>query len=403
MLFTRLIACGLAILLPLALWADAYRVGVNDRLLVQIAVWDELNATVGDLPGVSGSYPVGAGGMISLPLAGSFAASGRTLDAIAADIEDALTAYVGIGQSAGAAVSVERYAPIFISGEVKTPGVYDFTPGLTVRQALAMAGGAGTLAPLDAQERNFLTARGTIGVLQQELIFLIAKRDRLIAEIDGAAPLPPTDTANAAAWAAEEAILAARNARYDHELRSIARTKATLEEATAVLLDKLENNHVQLAAGQAELDREEDLVERGLVASVRVFERASYVNELESRILDIERSLVLAQQDIQELERTESVLLAVRNEDNATKLQEVEAQIAATEAQLRTQYDLLSAAAGQHIARLAEADPMTAELSLTITRMRDGPTSLNADMQTAIMPGDVVTVTYVAPPPAASN
>ncbi|MDX8355000.1 polysaccharide biosynthesis/export family protein [Cognatiyoonia sp. IB215182] len=397
MLFNRLGTFVLVLLLPVSLWAEGYRVGINDRLTVQIAVWDELNTTVTDLPGISGSYPVGAGGMISLPLAGSFPAADRTLDAIAADIEEALTAYVGIGQSAGAALSVERYAPIFISGEVKTPGVYDFTPGLTVQQALAMAGGAGTLEPPEGQERNFLSARGAIAMLQQELMFLTAKRDRLIGEIDGTTSVLPTETSNTTAWAAEEAILAARNARYEHELQSIARTKATLQEATAVLQDKLENNRVQLAAGQAELDREEELVERGLVASVRVFERASYVNELESRILDIERSLVLAQQDIQELERNESVLLAVRDEDNATKLQEVEAQIAETEAQLRTQYDLLSAAAGQQIALMAGVDPLTAEIGLTITRVRGGPATLSADMQTVMMPGDVVTVTYVAP------
>lgn len=399
MALQRAVACIAAILLPVVGWAEGYRAGVNDMLSVQIAIWDELKTTVVDLPGVSGSYPVGAGGEIFLPLVGIVPVQDRSMAAIADDIEEALTAYVGIGQSAGAAVSVERYAPVFVSGEVAAPGVYDFSPGLTVRQVLAMAGGAGPLDPLEGQERNFLSARGAIDVLQQELMFLTAKRDRLRAEIDGIEPVLPADADNTVAWAAEEAILAARNARYAHELQAIARTKATLQEATAVLQDKLDNNRAQLVAGQDELDREQDLVERGLVAPVRVFERASYVNELESRILDIERTLLLAQQDIQELERTERVLLAVREEDNATKLQEVEAQISETEAQLRTQHGLLSVAAGQQIADIVSLDPLTATLDLTITRVRGDPETLNADMHTVLAPGDVVTVMHAAPSP----
>jgi len=38
-------------------------------------------------------------------------------------------------------VSVLKYREFFISGEVKTPGGYAFQPGLTLRRAVALAGG----------------------------------------------------------------------------------------------------------------------------------------------------------------------------------------------------------------------------------------------------------------------
>ncbi len=38
-------------------------------------------------------------------------------------------------------VSVLKYREFFISGEVKTPGGYPFQPGLTLRRAIALAGG----------------------------------------------------------------------------------------------------------------------------------------------------------------------------------------------------------------------------------------------------------------------
>lgn len=38
-------------------------------------------------------------------------------------------------------VFVPQAAPIFVSGEVRTPGTFSFRPGLTVRQAISLAGG----------------------------------------------------------------------------------------------------------------------------------------------------------------------------------------------------------------------------------------------------------------------
>jgi len=38
-------------------------------------------------------------------------------------------------------VSVVEYRPFYINGEVKTPGGYPYQPGLTLRKAVALAGG----------------------------------------------------------------------------------------------------------------------------------------------------------------------------------------------------------------------------------------------------------------------
>ena len=392
---TRSIACLLALLLPVAAWAEAYRVGTNDILSVRVAVWDELNAVVSDMPGVSGDYPVGADGVVLLPMAGAIDVADRTPGEIAQAIETAMVGYVGIGQSAKAGVSVGTYAPIYVSGQVENPGVHPFAPGMTVQMAMSLAGGAGAADPIEGQERNFLSARGSINALQRELMFLTAKRERLLLEIGGGDAAPDLSDIDPEAWAAEDAILQARNARYDHELRSLARARASLAEATAVLEVKLEKSRAQVEAGQAELQREKDLVERGLVAPVRVFERESYVTDLESRLLDIERAVVFAQQQMQDLERNEGLLLALRDEENATTLQQVEANIAQIDAQLASQYALLSAAAGLQVGQLPGLDPLTAEISYTITRTRGGSEKLDADKATVLLPGDVIEVSLV--------
>lgn len=381
-----------------AAWADGYRVGVNDTLSIQIAVWDAANATVIDMYGVSGSYPVGADGEISVALAGPLIVADMTTIQVARTLEAAMTPYAGIGQAPHVAVSVERYAPIYVAGAVEQPGLYDYAPGLIVQMAVTLAGGPAAVKPIEGEERNFLSARGTINVLQNELMFLTARRDRLMAEINGNTGLSEHNTdLDPAAWAAEAAILQAREARYEHELTSLVRARASLEEALNVLENKLVTNRAQLEAGQAELLREQDLVDRGLAASSRIFDRTSYVSELESRLLDIERSILLARQELQEHERNEGLLVALRVEENTTDVQVVNADIAEVEAQLASQYDLMSAAAGQQIGQLSAVDPTTATAVYSITRARgDDATPFMGDPSTPLIPGDLVEVQFEA-------
>jgi polysaccharide export outer membrane protein len=78
-------------------------------------------------------------GTFSYPFIGEVQAKGRT----ASDIEQLL-----IGKLKGdylvnprVSVSVLQYRDFFISGEVLKPGGYPFQPGLTLRRAIALAGG----------------------------------------------------------------------------------------------------------------------------------------------------------------------------------------------------------------------------------------------------------------------
>ncbi|WP_375740607.1 polysaccharide biosynthesis/export family protein [Pseudomonas boanensis] len=78
-------------------------------------------------------------GTFSYPFIGEVQAKGKT----AAEIEQII-----INKLKGdylvdprVSVSVLQYREFFISGEVKTPGGYPFQPGLTLRRAVALAGG----------------------------------------------------------------------------------------------------------------------------------------------------------------------------------------------------------------------------------------------------------------------
>lgn len=108
---------------------DVYRLGHGDRLSVQ--VYGE--------PELSSEYAIGSNGRLSFPLIGEVQVSGLTAIEVGKKLGEALRGDYLIDPKV--TVTVVRYRPIYINGQVKNPGAKDYEPGLTVRQAISLAGG----------------------------------------------------------------------------------------------------------------------------------------------------------------------------------------------------------------------------------------------------------------------
>jgi len=78
-------------------------------------------------------------GTFSFPFIGEVRAQGKTTGQIEQIIVDKLKGDYLINPRVS--VSILEYREFFISGEVKNPGGYPFQPGLTLRRAVALAGG----------------------------------------------------------------------------------------------------------------------------------------------------------------------------------------------------------------------------------------------------------------------
>jgi polysaccharide export outer membrane protein len=112
--------------------ADAYRdtyiLGVGDRL--RVIVYGE--------PDLSGEFEIDANGGISLPLVGLITARGRTIHGLEQFITEKYNEYL---RNPRVNLQVIQYRPFFILGEVRQPGSYAFIPGMTAKNAIAVAGG----------------------------------------------------------------------------------------------------------------------------------------------------------------------------------------------------------------------------------------------------------------------
>lgn len=100
---------------------------------------DRVRMTVFEQAALTNSYSVDQAGYIAVPLIGQVAARGQTLPAL----ESAIAARLRQGYLRDPYVTLEiaRYRPVFVMGEVGRPGQYSYVPGMTAKNAVAIAGG----------------------------------------------------------------------------------------------------------------------------------------------------------------------------------------------------------------------------------------------------------------------
>jgi polysaccharide export outer membrane protein len=157
------LALVLAIVAPAVVapaWAqDAYRLQSGD--IVEITVIED--------PNLNRRVLVGPDGRISLPLAGSLVAAGRTLSEVQSAVQTGLAGNFVRPPTVSASLVALAPPPlpeleeelelfsVYVLGEVNRPGRYDYESEkpISVLQALALAGGPGIFADRDEiQVRN---------------------------------------------------------------------------------------------------------------------------------------------------------------------------------------------------------------------------------------------------------
>jgi polysaccharide export outer membrane protein len=109
--------------------AEMYRLGVGDRVAIKVFGQNEL----------SGEFEIDGSGQISYPLLGQLQAVGHTVDELRGVITDDLNRDFVVEPRVS--VEVLNFRPFFILGQVNSPGSYPYVNGLSVRQAVAVAGG----------------------------------------------------------------------------------------------------------------------------------------------------------------------------------------------------------------------------------------------------------------------
>ncbi len=115
-------------------FGSGYRVGAGDRLSIRVAGEQDL----------TGEYVVDATGVLSMPYVQSVPVAGLNTG----QIERLVVRKLQAGYLRDPKVSVQAISlrPFYIMGEVTTGGSFPYQPGITVQNAIAIAGGYSTRA-----------------------------------------------------------------------------------------------------------------------------------------------------------------------------------------------------------------------------------------------------------------
>ncbi|WP_372771173.1 polysaccharide biosynthesis/export family protein [Pseudoalteromonas sp.] len=141
----RLVCLALFFVLPSIAAQDNYILGPGDK--ISIKVYGQEDLTVESFLGNSGE--------INYPFLGEIKIAGLTVKQIEHLVTKGLKEGYLIKPNVFA--QVIEYRPFYIHGEVKNPGAYPYNPGMSINQAIALAGG---LTERASEDKVFLFKEG---------------------------------------------------------------------------------------------------------------------------------------------------------------------------------------------------------------------------------------------------
>ena len=124
-----------AIVQPMTGASSDYVIGAGD--ILEVSVWKD--------PALTRQVVVLPDGTFSFPLAGRFAAAGKTVEELSAAVEEKLTRYIPEPDLSVIVQQVNSQV-VYVIGKVNRPGHIPLNRNIDVLQALAMAGGLNVFA-----------------------------------------------------------------------------------------------------------------------------------------------------------------------------------------------------------------------------------------------------------------
>ena len=376
--------------------AEEYRLGIADRVKVKVQEW----------PDLGGEYNVTADGFVSLPLIGNIEAVGLRLDDLAREISDRLQRRGEGVERPLPAIEIAQYRPFSILGDVQRPGQYAYRPGLTVLEAVGMAGGY--FRPelgLLRLDRDMAQAKGEIRTLLQKQNRLLARETRLMATLAGREEVaPPSEFADQRDNPAISEIMEGERAALAIDRETTRSAKEALEKITTLYQNEITSLRGQLdALGQErqsigeQLKQLRSLSARGLALSPTMFTLERSFAQVANEQMNVGSGIVRAQERIAVAEQQADEQSLTRRRDHEKELQQTRDELAEVRGKIRTQGDLLTEA---QITAPAEARQRLAERSqqssfILIRKDKDATREIAADETTLVLPDDIIKVPMI--------
>jgi polysaccharide biosynthesis/export protein len=395
----------LACCAALALGADD---AVGEYLLHPGDVLDISALGVSDLHQTTAISP---DGQASLPLVGPVKAAGLSLAQLRQKVGELLPnkvfrrrtpdgrEYPVVVTPDEIMISVAEYRPVYLDGDVARPGAQSYRPGMTVRQALALAGGYDVMrfhghdpflesadfrAEYYALWADFAKQQARIGRLRAEL------ENKPSIDHRGWIETPISRAAAAQIEDLENKRFETRRTGIEHEKDHLRRALAQEDGRIAVLSEQEAKEREGAQADVVDLQQMRENFKKGIIPTMRMSEERRVTLFSATQALQTNATLAQAQRERENLSRSLERVDEDHRVQVLAELQDAQIDLETTRARLQAVGDKLmySGMVRSQLVRGSGGKP-----DVKISRDSDSQRqTLMADEDTELMPGDVVEV-----------
>ncbi|WP_333830536.1 polysaccharide biosynthesis/export family protein [Pararhodobacter sp.] len=388
------------ILIALLIWI-ASPVFAQEGYLLKIG--DELELDILDDSDPPQRFIVGSDGAVRLPLIGGLEVANLSLQEARARIRQTyVDRQVFINPTVD--LSIAAYRPVFVTGDVRNPGFYEFRLYISAEQALGLAGGP--VVPLNNAETRILERRaleGSLASVQADLARFATEYARIRAQVQGRDEVRWDDMPTRIRPLVDQAVFLELKPvedeiivleRRNHETQSRLLREAIVESENEIILlaaresaqaTALERTQEDIARGQA-------LTERGVQASGTLSQLHRLGAEAEDLLFQIRGQQTAARRRLGELQREYSRLESDRAQRLLSEGQSRWSEIAKLESDRLSIIDRLDLLR-QWITSAANAE-LEARVEYRVRRRApEGVTTFDVDGLAELLPGDLLIVT----------
>lgn len=357
---------------------------------ISVGPGEKLRITIDDWHNISGEYRVSPSGTLSLPLIGDVKVGEADTIELARKIVLQLGKKINLEKVPHCSVEVVEFRPFFVMGDVTKAGKYEYVPGLTVLQAVSIAGGY-----FRGESRvSGKSLEGDVLVLQRQTKELLAKVARLEAEkankttIDFPDNLKTTAPSDQRLMQGEQDILRAHNESHAKKIKAFEKHLALLNEEFTSIDSQIEISQKQLKLLNQRFENVRKLAKGGLTTmGQRVVAEASRA-QMELQVQRITSRKLGVRQSISHLEQRRLDLIT-----NRVKRINQDLQLARSEAE-KTSYKLAASQAlffGTSFYNSKARKKISVNFEIQ-RRTKTSPIKIVADSDSTLLPGDVLIV-----------
>jgi polysaccharide export outer membrane protein len=400
--FTIILAASVLLVLTLPAKAE-----------VHLDAGDTLEITVAGIPELKQRVMIQPDGRISFPLLGTIPIAGLSPSEARAKIQTGLATKVfrTVGPDGRennividpdqVIATVAEFRPVFVNGDISKPGEQKWRPSMTVREAVALAGGYDLMhlhlggdpvllssdlrAEYEVQWTEFVKEQATIWRIQNEL----GRQANFDQTLLTKAPLPRSTIAEIVGLESEQ--LEVHQKDFERQKQLIQSLMTQTDNHIKIVSDELDLDDEAVAQDTNDLNNISSLFEKKVISNLRMADARKALLLSSTRKLQAQSQLLsLKEAGLQLAERLEQ-LTSKRKNDLLKDLADRNVHLSQIRAKLRSIEQKLQYTG---VVRSQLMGGKGVEPELVVVRKRgEGRQLIHVDEDFQIKPGDVVEVT----------